>query len=173
MRGVVGGLDRAEDVLFGGVDPATTPATLYRLTWELEGSDWTERQDMGPSPRFGHGMTYDWKRGRVVLYGGSVAAVAEATTADLLADTWELPLAPGAKLVSFTAEPAIVGGSTSFMLAVDLDGIAEVPLKVAIAIDGDDFGSVNVPPGQMTATEKKQGTDVAVGDHSLTAKLGT
>ena len=33
-------------ILFGGTDPTATPAALFGLTWELDGANWTERQDM-------------------------------------------------------------------------------------------------------------------------------
>jgi len=36
---------------------------------------WTQKQDIGPSPRLGHFMGYDPKRKRVVLFGGWVAEV--------------------------------------------------------------------------------------------------
>jgi hypothetical protein len=81
----------ASTILFGGIDPAATPAELFGLTWELADADWTERQDMGPASRFGHAMAYDRARGRVVLFGGNGALPATATAANLFADTWELP----------------------------------------------------------------------------------
>src|SRR5262249_32272141 len=43
---------------------------------------WTQRQDVGPSPRFGHAMAYDTSRHRSVLFGGDAGAGA------LLGDTW-------------------------------------------------------------------------------------
>jgi hypothetical protein len=32
-------------VLFGGIDP--TSGVFFGGTWQLEGTDWTERQDIG------------------------------------------------------------------------------------------------------------------------------
>jgi len=32
---------------------------------------WTQKEDIGPSARFGHAMTYDSVRSRTVLFGGS------------------------------------------------------------------------------------------------------
>lgn len=43
---------------------------------------WTQKQDIGPRPRFGHAMTYDSGRKRVLLFGG---ASADGTQGD----TWE------------------------------------------------------------------------------------
>ena len=31
---------------------------------------WTQKEDIGPSPRYGHGMVYEDARQRVVLFGG-------------------------------------------------------------------------------------------------------
>ena len=31
---------------------------------------WTQKEDIGPSPRYGHGMVYEDARQRVVLLGG-------------------------------------------------------------------------------------------------------
>lgn len=44
---------------------------------------WTQKQDIGPRPRMGHGMTYDATRRRVVLFGG------DALENVLFGDTWE------------------------------------------------------------------------------------
>ena len=43
---------------------------------------WTQKQDIGPSPRFGHAMAFDAARGRVVLFGGG------AFGDDRFGDTW-------------------------------------------------------------------------------------
>ena len=43
---------------------------------------WTQRQDIGPSARFGHALAYDEKRERTVLVGGDGLA-------SLLRETWE------------------------------------------------------------------------------------
>lgn len=42
---------------------------------------WSQRQDIGPSPRVGHGMTYDAARQRVVVFGGDPGG-------QPLSDTW-------------------------------------------------------------------------------------
>ena len=44
---------------------------------------WTQRQDVGPSPRGGHGLAYDAARERVLLFGG------RAGGSVLQGDTWE------------------------------------------------------------------------------------
>lgn len=46
---------------------------------------WTQKQEVGPSPRFGHALAYDSTRNRTVLFGGSVGS--RFSTA--VGDTWE------------------------------------------------------------------------------------
>jgi hypothetical protein len=43
---------------------------------------WTQKQEVGPNPRFRHAMAYDSTRGRTVLFGGFGAS-------GVLGDTWE------------------------------------------------------------------------------------
>ena len=42
---------------------------------------WTQKQDIGPSSRTSHGLTYDGERQRVILFGGDPGGPP-------LADTW-------------------------------------------------------------------------------------
>ena len=44
---------------------------------------WTQKQGIGPQPRFGHAMAYDSSRHRVVLFGG------DSLRSGLFNDTWE------------------------------------------------------------------------------------
>jgi hypothetical protein len=44
---------------------------------------WTQKQDIGPSARFGQAMTYDSVRSRTILFGGSLGQ------AGSINDTWE------------------------------------------------------------------------------------
>ena len=43
---------------------------------------WTQKQDIGPSSRTSHGLTYDGARKRVLLFGGDPGGPP-------LADTWD------------------------------------------------------------------------------------
>jgi hypothetical protein len=43
---------------------------------------WTQKQDIGPSPRGGHALAFDPARGHIVLFGGEAAG-------SLFNDTWE------------------------------------------------------------------------------------
>ena len=47
---------------------------------------WTQKEDIGPSARFGHAMTYDSVRSRTVLFGGSSLIGGQVGSAN---DTWE------------------------------------------------------------------------------------
>jgi hypothetical protein len=66
-------------VLFGGGNPQT----LLNDSWSFDGTHWTQVQNIGPVPRFSHALTFDSKRGAVVLFGGTGADAAP------LGDTWE------------------------------------------------------------------------------------
>jgi len=123
-------------VLFGGVssvDAAATPV-VFGTSWEWNGKHWTERQDIGPGPRWRHAMTFNTKRGRVVLFGGLpvFAPTDPALPNRVLGDTWEhedqasavpsllsLVLAPTAATIGIEviatvslAQPAPPGGVT-------------------------------------------------------------
>jgi hypothetical protein len=105
--------------LFGGLSTSSADANprVFGNTWEWNGKHWTQRQDIGPGPRWGHAMAFDSKRGRIVLFGGS-SAFAPAEPADhILGDTWEhtergaaipAPAAPKIALQSFIITPATV-----------------------------------------------------------------
>jgi hypothetical protein len=73
---------RSRTVLFGGANQAPAFATNGE-TWEWDGNEWVQRDDVGPTPRSGPAMTFDAVRGRVVLFGG------EGTDLAALGDTWE------------------------------------------------------------------------------------
>jgi hypothetical protein len=63
--------NRGRTVLFGGHE-----------TWEWDGQDWTQIQDVGPPNRGWTVMAFDSARGRTVLFGG-------AGKNEYLRDTWE------------------------------------------------------------------------------------
>lgn len=60
-------------VLFGGRPPATTERLGFPLndTWEWDGTEWTQVQDVGPPARSAHAMAFDSTASRVVLFGGA------------------------------------------------------------------------------------------------------
>lgn len=79
--------DTGRAVLFGG--RGTDPAQPFGDTWEYDGADWLPAPvrrlvPIQPAPRHGHAMTFDARRGVVVLFGGFASG---ATHFDR--DTWE------------------------------------------------------------------------------------
>jgi len=63
---------REQTVLFGGVERDTGTATNYADTWTWDGARWTEHTlEPHPPSRAFAGMSYDPRRGRVVLIGGA------------------------------------------------------------------------------------------------------
>jgi hypothetical protein len=76
--------DEHQILLFGG-ERAGSPTVHFNSTWTRTGKHWTQRQDIGPSPRSLHSMAYDSKRSRVVLFGGANPQSGQ----DQLGDTWE------------------------------------------------------------------------------------
>lgn len=166
----------ASSILFGGLDATAAPAALFGESWELAGDEWTERQDIGPAPRWYHAMTHDTARGRVVLFGGLRAAVEGARSADLFADTWEVAAtgqapstqAPGTEppeqtaggqaptgtlaLVSFTLVPDTIGpGAPPFTVTVGLNAPApgNATVEVFSPATGVRFATHNVPAGAL------------------------
>jgi len=87
-------------LLFGGVNssdpvPPASGRIVYGDSWRLEGNLWTKVQDMGPTPRWGHGLAILIDAGRIVLFGGStVYAAAEdsALATGVRGDTWQVPV---------------------------------------------------------------------------------
>jgi hypothetical protein len=82
-------------VLFGGVnsiDPNLKDHIIYGDSWRWDGHAWTEVQDIGPAPRWGHGMAFRSDAGRIMLVGGSTVfgpAQDASLQAGVMRDTWE------------------------------------------------------------------------------------
>lgn len=67
---------RNEVVLFGGVGAAPAGSNVqpfYGDTWTWNGRAWKKASETGPRGRYAHGMTYDEKRGVVLMYSGAAA----------------------------------------------------------------------------------------------------
>jgi hypothetical protein len=76
-------------LLFGGVnsvDPnlASSDRHGFGDSWRWDGHVWTKVQDIGPAPRWGHGMAFRGSAVRVTVFGGTSESLS------LLADTWEV-----------------------------------------------------------------------------------
>jgi len=63
---------RERVVLFGGTAPSSTGGLLLGDTWTWKGDDWQkESPPTSPSARYGALLTYEPRRGVVVLFGGA------------------------------------------------------------------------------------------------------
>ena len=71
--------ERRRVVLFGGGTDEQGP--FFGDTWEWDGENWTQLDDIGPDPRWRLAMAYDTARHRTVLFGGQGP--------DDFSDTWE------------------------------------------------------------------------------------
>jgi Galactose oxidase, central domain len=117
--------DGAKIVLFGG----ESAAGLTSDTWEWNGQEWTQQQDIGPSARRGHAMASSG--GRTLLFGGA------DSNGSGLGDTWEWDgqewtqqkdIGPDA-----CVHPAMASTGSSVILFGGVDSIDE-----------------NIPPAQHT-----------------------
>jgi hypothetical protein len=76
-------------LLFGGVrHSGDFGATLIGETWMWKDGRWSQRQDMGPAPRFSAGLAYDKEQQMAVLFGGFLQQPGGA----VLGDTWDAPI---------------------------------------------------------------------------------
>jgi hypothetical protein len=81
---MVADLSHGRIILFGGGDSSTSPGVTLQDQWEWNGTAWTQvSPTVLPSARSHHGMAYDHRRDRIVLFGGAVVGGAS------LGDTWE------------------------------------------------------------------------------------
>jgi hypothetical protein len=155
-------------VLFGGInsiDPALPAASrvVYGDTWRWVADGWTKVQDIGPAPRWGHGMAYRGQAGKAMLFGGSTV-FAPAQDANLkpglLLDTWELPLAisqepgggqPGGvptsvQVASVTVQPnAVSAMGDAVGVGVTLTGPTPIDIQLVAYIFMDDGSGQFVP----------------------------
>jgi len=185
--------------LFGGLESTASsspPPRVFGSTWEWDGRHWTQRQDIGPRPRWGHAMAYDEARGRIVLFGGLPLASANDPTAPdaLLADTWEHVEGaagspppgptPGVTVASLTIVPA------TLPMSVGREATATVVLSgpapsggVTVQIQTNPASSplgiaspLTVPAGSASAQFLIElitsVTAFAPGDYQVIARLG-
>jgi hypothetical protein len=122
-------------LLFGGlnsIDTALAPASrvVFGDSWRWDGEAWTKVQDIGPAPRWGHGMAFRTAAGRIALFGGgTVFAAAEegSLVPGLRRDTWEVADAaaqPGGGTQPGAVEVASVEVNPTSVMAVGADGEA-------------------------------------------------
>ena len=71
---------RQRVVLFGGGTSLSEGDGFAGDTWEWDGLEWIQRQDVGPSPRLGARMAFDARTQQTLLFGGA--------SGEFLGDTW-------------------------------------------------------------------------------------
>ncbi len=135
--------DGSSVLLYGGVASLTEKdAAVFAGSWTWDGQHWTQRQDIGPGPRWGHAIAFDDGRGCTVLYGGASVAPADTTLAShLLGDTWEeqgtagAPTPAGVIIAAFTVAPlsVSVGERVNVVLTVTLSQPSPAPVKVLLS----------------------------------------
>jgi hypothetical protein len=105
-------LARGELVLFGGWDLLAT--VTFGDTWVWDGATWTQRNPpSSPTARSGHAMTFDARRGRVVLYGG-----VNQLTSTRFSDTWEWDGSTWVQRSLATSPPALHAHAMTYDIAL-------------------------------------------------------
>ncbi len=156
-------------ILFGGMsDLGVLDPDVRGDTWELDGDQWTRRQNMGPAPRAFHGVAHDSERGRVVMFGGTDAALGSPDATDhLMGDTWEhtVPIDPDLRPPG-GLEMSVSPSTVQYMSFVSIDfSLADaqpvtIPLRVLV---GKEVRMLQIPP-MTTHVSVKVAVDTDVMD---------
>jgi len=67
---------RRQVVLFGGVGAPSGPSQdqpFFNDTWVLDRTGWRKVAEQGPRARYAHGMVFDERAGKVLMYSGAAA----------------------------------------------------------------------------------------------------
>jgi hypothetical protein len=148
---------------FGGAHrgPGDTGPAPQAMTWEWDGRFWTLRQDIGPSGRTGHAMTFDRGRAQVVLFGG--AADTASASSEALGDTWTLPeqrpvattlwfeattFVPAPFAIAVTPEAAHFGDTVTVHLTT---AALTVPQTLMLSCSVPDLGRTPLKPVSVPA----------------------
>lgn len=178
--------DGSEALLVGGIDSLDSTnqsPRLFGATWVWNDEQWTQRQDIGPAPRWGHSAAFDSGRGRVVLFGGASAGPGDPAAADrLLGDTWETPGSatsgspgsPGLQLKTFTLDPETVHPNETTTMSVTLSDAAPVNgVEVEIELGDQVVRRITIPAGRVAGqTTLTWDINFGAGDILLVARLG-
>jgi hypothetical protein len=148
-------------VRFGGSQPIVGPDDA---TWEFDGTDWQQVPTaIAPPARNASihgGMTFDARRGRIVLVGGSSSAVS------ILRDVWEYDGQDWREVVPFSSTPAgltyavaydeaserVVAVGNAFALAVDETWLFEGSRALCNSVGSGCVGSAGIPVLAATGT---------------------
>lgn len=130
--GLVPVLGRNVCVLFGGRDPVTMQ--IFNDTWEHDGVQWTQVNNVYGGvypPRAEFGITHDFVRNRLVLFGGAIA------NGSLRDDTWEF----GAQFLPFglgcagsAGTPTLTGGAAPILGTTTTATIGNLPPGSPLAL---------------------------------------
>jgi hypothetical protein len=102
-------------VLFGGYICQGASCFPTDDTWTFDGSSWTQRHPAtSPSARYLGSMTFDAKRGRVLLFGGLACTDSDCTTTAAASDTWTWDGTNWVQQSSTLAPSARYGAATTF-----------------------------------------------------------
>src|SRR5215204_90202 len=120
-------------VLFGGVNSVaeSIPVASHKVfgdTWQWDGSEWTQVQDMGPKGRWQHTMVFESTESRIVLFGGLTvfAPAGDPSLAEaLLGDTWVHNEPGGAPPVPPPVAPPVVVVSAGTIQGSQLANIGD------------------------------------------------
>jgi hypothetical protein len=165
-------------VLFGGVnsiDPDLSQANriIYGDSWRWDGKVWTKVQDIGPAPRWGHGMAFRSDTRRIVLFSGSsVFGPAEdgSLQAGVMRDTWEHPEVAGGtgvEVKSVAATSPIVGQGGVLRVDVALTGPAPVGgVNLVVGVTSD-----TTPPTDVSRAFAIPSLTVAAGESSVSFQM--
>jgi hypothetical protein len=115
-----------------GMPGATGLAATPSITWLADPSSmlWAQAQDIGPSPRTGHSVTFDGDRNKLVLFGGRSGAT-------FFDDTWEWD----GKLWTQVADTGPSGRS--------YHGSAFDPITRRVIVFGGSRPDANAPNGDL------------------------
>ena len=168
--------------LFGGTpDLDADGSGLVDDSWEWDGTDWTQRQDIGPSPRRDSAATVDSARERIVLFGGVAAGGPPAGATALVGDTWEARteggsnagLQPDAFAVD-ASEAVIAGSELGYVTVVAAaPSASDRPISVSVGGVPETVASPPLRAGQPSAPALFRLGARAPGDLGIQVALGT
>jgi hypothetical protein len=170
-------------ILYGGRIGGTTTATgdlsaqqAFGLTWEWRDGRWTQRQDIGPGPRWGHNMVLDVGQMAIVLFGGVAIIPSSTNNSPIFAnDTWHFPVTGRVTddtELSVTVEPTTVDEGGVIVVAADISEPPTALLYIDLMI-GDQEWRVGFQANE-TSLEYVFPLmfQFPVGDLEITAQLG-
>ena len=139
--GLVWDAGRNKAVLFAGMqkDSSGVDGVPKQDIWEWDPatSTWTEKTMQGgkPSPRYAHGMAFDGKRSRVVVFGGW-----DISTGGDKNDLWDWDPTTGVWTERLTGSESNLPNPRKYASLVSDDG-RERLLLVAGEVDGNSYGT--------------------------------